>query len=187
MKKSKAILSLRRSLCVPTSIGCGQSLLPAELPAAAAGHSRILWPGPRRSYHGEGNHHRPADAVAGLARAVVSTTTDDHPDERRVGFRSLPLVLRPAAAATRAQRSWMSRPPGPRSPPTPICVSAGFWASVPVTGCGPRPPTTLSWPALNWPTSWSRSSPWWLLKRNGRGIPLGDQSASPAHPQQSDR
>jgi len=34
---------------------------------------------------------------------VVSTTTDDHPDERRLVFRSLPLVLRPAAAATRAQ------------------------------------------------------------------------------------
>ena len=40
---------------------------------------------------------------------------------------------------------------------------------------------------LNWPTSWSRSSPWRLLRRIARGIPRGGQSASPARRQRSDR
>lgn len=59
-------------------------------------------------------------------------------------------------------------------------LSPGYWLRA-------RLPTTPSWPVLNWQTSWSRSSPWWLLRRNARGIPLGDQSASPARRRRSDR
>ena len=59
------------------------SLVHLASPAADVGRNHICGRFQRRRDRGAGDQQRSAGSVAGLAKAVVSTTPHEHPDERR--------------------------------------------------------------------------------------------------------
>jgi hypothetical protein len=139
--------------------GVGRPHLPAERPAAAAVHRQIRWRSPLHRHRGAGDQHRPAGAVAGLARAVVSPTSDvttpmsakrfadrfrfykGQPQQQR-GVRELHAAISSSdngAEILDEQVSWAVT--FSEQPPQ---------ASAPAGGLDPRGSEEAAWPARTW-------------------------------------